>query len=165
MMDAGTARLLTDYNAWADRTLFDAMAKLPAEEVQRLRKTLFGSMVGTLNHNYQVDLIWQAHLLGKEHGFSTRRDLLHPLFDDLVKAQTETNRWFIEWARTVTPEHLGEQISFRFISGKEAVMRRGEILLHVVNHKSYHRGWVSEMFFDVGGKPPQTDLSVFLCET
>ena len=38
------------------------------------------------------------------------------------------------------------------------------MFLHVVNHKTYHRGWVSEMFFDFGMKPPQTDLSVFLCE-
>jgi uncharacterized damage-inducible protein DinB len=38
------------------------------------------------------------------------------------------------------------------------------MFLHVVNHKTYHRGWVSEMFFDSKVNPPQTDLSVFLCE-
>jgi uncharacterized damage-inducible protein DinB len=38
------------------------------------------------------------------------------------------------------------------------------MFLHVVNHKTYHRGWVSERLFDFGMKPPQTDLSVFLCE-
>jgi hypothetical protein len=38
------------------------------------------------------------------------------------------------------------------------------MFLHVINHKTYHRGWVSEMFFDVGATPPETDLSVFLTE-
>lgn len=33
-----------------------------------------GSMVGNLNNNYQVDLIWRAHLIGEKHGFSSRRD-------------------------------------------------------------------------------------------
>jgi len=43
-------------------------------------------------------------------------------------------------------------------------MKRGEMFLHLVTHDSYHRGWVAEMFFEVGERPPETDLSVFLCE-
>jgi uncharacterized damage-inducible protein DinB len=164
MMDVETATLLTNYNAWADDVLFGAIAKLPANEVYRTRNTLFGSMLGTLNHNYQVDLIWRAHLLGEDHGFSTRRDLLHPEFDGLVKAQTAINHWFVEWAESQNPESLKESVSFRFVSGKHAVMAKGGILLHIINHKTYHRGWVCEMFFDAGAKPPETDLSVYLCE-
>ena len=38
------------------------------------------------------------------------------------------------------------------------------MFLHIVNHKTYHRGWVSEMFFDWNINPPETDLCVFLCE-
>jgi hypothetical protein len=30
--------------------------------------------------------------------------------------------------------------------------------------ETYHRAWVSEMFFDAGATPPETDLSVFLTE-
>jgi len=126
---------------------------------------LFRSIIGTLNHNYQVDLIWKAHLLGEEHGFTTRRDLLHPKFEDLVIAQTEVNQWLVAWAEAQTPESFGQTVSFRFVSGKAAEMQRGAILLHVINHKTYHRGWVSEMFFDIGAKPPETDLSVYMCET
>ena len=45
------------------------------------------------------------------------------------------------------------------------VFESGAILLHLVNHKTYHRGWVAEMLFDIGAKAPDTDLSVYLCET
>jgi uncharacterized damage-inducible protein DinB len=41
-------------------------------------------------------------------------------------------------------------------------MTRGAILLHVVNHATYHRGWIAEMFFDVPARNPTTDLPVFL---
>jgi uncharacterized damage-inducible protein DinB len=41
-------------------------------------------------------------------------------------------------------------------------MTRGEILLHIVNHATYHRGWVSDLFFQVPAKPPTTDWNVFL---
>ncbi|BBG29183.1 uncharacterized protein conserved in bacteria [Zymobacter palmae] len=121
-------------------------------------------MVGTLNHNYVVDLIWQAHLLGKAHGFSTRRDILYPDFTDLVAAQTALNQWYLEWAESQTPESLSEKRSFHFVSGKQAEMTRGEMFLHIINHKTYHRGWVSQMFFDFDINPPETDLCVFLCE-
>jgi len=36
-------------------------------------------------------------------------------------------------------------------------MRRGAILLHVVNHATYHRGWVADLFFRVPAKNPTTD--------
>lgn len=163
MMDVQTAQLLANYNAWADQTLFAAVAKLPEGDIYRQTTTLFRSMVGTLNHNYQVDLIWQAHLLGKKHAFSTRRDILHPKLEDLVRAQMAIDAWLIEWATQQTSSTLSETVAFRFVSGQDAKMRKGSMLLHVVNHKTYHRGWVSEMFFDVGAKPPETDLSVYLC--
>jgi uncharacterized damage-inducible protein DinB len=164
MIERETAVMLTSYNAWADRTLFEAMSRLPEEALYRESTTLFRSMVGTLNHNYQVDIIWQSHLLGKEHGFGSRRDVVHPRFEDLVKAQREMNNWFLEWAGQQSRETLSEPTSFQFVSGKAGQMRKGAILLHVINHKTYHRGWVSEMFFDAGTKPPETDLSVYLCE-
>jgi uncharacterized damage-inducible protein DinB len=43
-------------------------------------------------------------------------------------------------------------------------MTRGDILLHVVNHKTYHRGWVADMFFQETARPPAMDLPVFLRE-
>ena len=59
---------------------------------------------------------------------------------------------------------LSEVVAFRFVSGQDAKMQKGSMLLHIVNHKTYHRGWASQMFFDVGAKAPETDLSVYLCK-
>lgn len=165
MLTTDTTIMLATYSNWADQVLFKAMEKLPEGAVYQTRQTLFGTMIATLNHNYQVDLIWRAHLLGEEHGFSSRRDLLHPDFGALVKEQSKINQWYIDWARSQDVESLSERLKFKFVSGEAAEMTRGGMFLHVVNHKTYHRGWVSEMFFDAGGKPPQTDISVFLCET
>ena len=164
MLATDTAVTLARYGDWADQVLFRAMATLPEGAVTQPRQTLFGSMIGTLNHNLVVDLIWRAHLLGEKHGFSTRRDLLHPDLDALVKAQTEVNRWYLDWAKAQTPESMGETLDFAFVSGKPGRMTRGGMFLHIVNHKTYHRGWVAEMFFDHGINPPETDLCIYLCE-
>lgn len=165
MLTTDTAVMLAKYSDWADRTLFKAMQELPEDAVVRPRQTLFKSMLGTLNHNLVVDLIWRAHLLGEKHGFSTRRDLLHPTFTALVEAQGDINSWYIAWAKAQTQDTLSETLKFNYVSGKAAEMTRGGMFLHIVNHKTYHRGWIAEMFFEHGMDPPETDLCVFLSDS
>jgi uncharacterized damage-inducible protein DinB len=57
---------------------------------------------------------------------------------------------------------LDEKLSFTFVGGGDGAMTRGEILQHLVNHTSYHRGFVAQMMYDASARPPTTDLTVFL---
>ncbi|ATO08439.1 DinB family protein [Enterobacter asburiae] len=164
MMKVETAINLAKYSNWADQVLFTAMKSLPEGAIYQKSNTLFKSMVGTLNHNYVVDLIWRAHLLGEKHNFSTRRDVLHPVFNDLIDAQSRVNQWYIDWAGEQTIETFSECLKFNFVSGQSGEMTRGDMFLHIINHKTYHRGWVSQMFFEYEINPPETDLCVFLCD-
>jgi len=164
MMTSETAVMLARYSDWADQVLFDAMTLLPEGAIYQPSGTLFKSMIGTLNHNLVVDLIWRAHLCGEQHGFSTRRDVLYPQFEELVVQQRKINQWYLDWAGSQTEEQFNERLAFNFVTGQPGNMTRGEMFLHIINHKTYHRGWVSQMFFDAGAKPPQTDLCVYLCE-
>jgi len=164
MMNTQTARMLAEYKAWADKVMFDGVAALPPGEAEKERKTLFKTMIGTLNHIYVVDLIWQAHLEGRDHGFKARNVSVHSALDALWEAQQKLNDWVIDWAKGQSETSLAEPVSFTFVNGTKGVMTRGEMFLHLVTHGSYHRGWVAEMFFDAGARPPQPDLSVFLCE-
>ena len=165
MSDKTTLCMLFDYNAWADQILFDAMRALPEGALHKETGTLFKSMVGTLNHNYQVDLIWRAHMLEQKHGFTSRRDVLHDRFDDIVAAQIEMNAWFSAWCSAQTDAAFAEEVSFNFVSGNAGRMHRGGMLLHIVNHKTYHRGWIAQMFFEHGFVPPESDLSIYLTES
>lgn len=164
MMTADTAVMLAKYSDWADQVLFRAMEFLPEGAAYQKSETLFVSMVGTLNHNYQVDLIWRAHLIGEQHGFTTRRDVLHPELAKLAAEQSRINQWYIDWTGKQSPASFNEKLKFNFVTGKPGEMTRGGMFLHILNHKTYHRGWVSQMFFDFGMKPPETDLCVFLCD-
>ena len=161
-MDAGTAGLFARYRAWADKLTYDAVAALPPGEAEKERPTLFKTMIGTLNHNYLIDLVWQAHIEGRAHGFGARNLILHAELPALWAAQEAMNRWWIAWSEAQTEASLAEPVRFRFIGGEESTMTRGAILLHVVNHATYHRGWVADMFFQVPARNPTTDLPVFL---
>lgn len=165
MITTNTARMLTRYNAWANKLLFDAVAALPDGEATKERQSLFRNMVHTLNHLYVIDLIWQAHLEGREHGFTARNTEEHPPLADLWRAQRAIDAWYIAWSDALTDAALEERVSFTLIGGNLGVMTRGEILVHVVNHTSYHRGFVADLFYQVPARPPTTDLPVFLRET
>jgi uncharacterized damage-inducible protein DinB len=158
----GQARLMAKYRMWADKLTFDAVAALPPGEATKQRQTLFKSIVGTLNHNYVVDLIWQAHLEGRDHGLKARNLMPHPELDALWKAQQAINQWFIDWSERQTQASLDQLVDFTFISGEKSRMTRGGMLLHVVNHATFHRGWVAEQFFQVPAKCPACDLTDFL---
>ena len=164
MITTQSARMLTRYNAWANRLIFDAVAALPDGEATKERQSLFKNMVHTLNHNYVIDLIWQAHLEGREHGYTARNTPLHPPLAELWHEQQVIDDWYIGWSDRLTDARLDERVSFTLIGGNPGVMSRGEILLHVVNHTSYHRGFVADLFYQVPARPPTTDLPVYLRE-
>ncbi len=164
MITIRTARMLARYNAWGNKLMFDAVAALPPGEATRERQTLFKNMVHTLNHIYVIDAIWQAHLRGREHGYTARNTVDHPPFDELWAKQQAIDEWYIAWSDGLTDAALDEKVNFTLIGGTPGVMTRGEILLHVVNHTSYHRGFVGDLFFQVPARPPTTDLPVYLRE-
>jgi uncharacterized damage-inducible protein DinB len=158
------AQMLARYNAWANKLIFAAVAGLPEGEAIRERKTLFRNMVHTLNHNYVIDRIWQAHLEGREHGFTARNTKDHPPLAELWRMQQEVDRWYLEFFAKSSPEDLEHEIDFMLIGGNKGRMSRADMLLHVVNHTTYHRGFVADLFYQVPAKPPATDLPVFLRE-
>jgi uncharacterized damage-inducible protein DinB len=160
----GKTCMLARYTAWADARLFDAVAQLPEAARVAQRPTLFGNMLRTLNHCRVVDRIWQAHLEGRPHGYTALNTQDTPEFSELRSAQAALDDWFLAYARRLPPAGYDEVVEFRFVDGGPGTMTRGDILLHVVNHKTYHRGWVADLFFQEGARPPAMDLPVFLRE-
>ena len=154
--------MLARYNAWANKLIFEAVAALPAGEATKQRQTLFKNMVHTLNHSYVIDRIFQAHLEGRPHGYGARNTPDHPPLDELWRAQQDLDAWYVAWSERTTPAELDEPVSFTFVGGGEGRMTRLQILMHLVNHTSYHRGFVADLFYQVPARPPITDLTVYL---
>ncbi len=165
MLDPSSAERLLQYRQWADERTFEAVAALPPGEAAKQRPTPLGSIIGTLNHVYLMDLVWQAHLEGREHGFASRSLVLHEDLPGLRQAQRAIARWYRAWCAHQTACSLREIVRFRYIDGGSGEMTRGEVLLHLVNHATYHRGWLAEMFSQIPAASPTTDLPVFLNST
>ena len=162
MIGVRDAQMLARYNAWADELIHGAVAALPAAEAVKPRQSVFKSMAHTLNHVYVIDRIFQAHLEGRAHGYTARNTETHPPLDEMRRLQQEIDAWYVRWSDALTEDALRDRVSFTFVGGGDGVMTRGEILLHVVNHTTYHRGFVADFFYQVPARPPTTDLTVFL---
>ncbi|MGE4110442.1 MAG: DinB family protein [Burkholderiales bacterium] len=162
-MNTATAQMLAHYNQWSDNVMFDGVAALPEGEALKPRTSLFRNMVHTQNHIYVIDRIWQAHLEGREHGYEARNTKDHPPLAELRGLQQEVDRWYVDWSGDQTDATLAETVNYTLIGGNRGAMTRGEILLHVVMHTSYHRGFVGDMMFQVSGhRAPSMDLPVYM---
>jgi uncharacterized damage-inducible protein DinB len=154
--------MLMRYKAWANELVFAAAAKLPEAELTAPRKIIFGNMLRTLNHVYAMDEVWRAHLEGRPHGYATRNPEDCPRFAELREAQRAMDAWWVDYANSLPEQKQEEMVSFRFIGGGPGSLTRRDILLHVANHGTYHRGNVASMMYQAGAQPPTTDLPVFL---
>lgn len=155
---------LARYKAWADGVLYAALSDVSEARLAAPTPVFAGSILRTLNHVYVIDVVWRSHLLGVPHGFTTRNPATFPPFAELRQAQAAMDAWYIEQAEAMTPAQGDEVVEFTFIGGGAGSMRHANILLHVVNHATYHRGHISAMMYLAGLKSPATDLPVYLRE-
>ncbi len=155
-------RMLMRYKAWANARLYAALAEVPESIIETSRPGRTAGMMGTLAHIHVVDLIWRAHLEGTQHEFKTRNLDHPPPLPELRTAQASLDHWYIHYADTAPESRLDEVVDFHFVDGGAGSLSRADMLLHVVNHKTYHRGYVADMLYESGLRPPTMDLPVFL---
>jgi uncharacterized damage-inducible protein DinB len=72
-------------------------------------------------------------------------------------------RWE-QWADSITDADLERVIDYKDLRGAERQSLAKEMVMHVVNHATLHRGQVMSMLRQMGIAPPQTDLIFFYRE-
>jgi len=154
-MSPSVLQVHLDYSAWASNQLLDATSQLSHEELTRDFGTADRSVSGTLAHVFGADRIWLARFEGAPGTRITDRDR------DLAVLQTEwpalQERWK-QWARALTPESAAEVLSYQDLSGNPWTQPVWQLVLHVVNHGTHHRGQVAGFLRAMGETPPKLDL-------
>ena len=154
--------MMLAYKAWANSRTLAAACALPAEELHRKRATTFDTILRTLNHVWVVDDLFRCHLTGTEHPYTFRNTETEPTIAELADKQASMDQWYQRFAADLSSEDLDRVVEFTFVGGGDGRMTVAEILLHLVDHGTYHRGYVSDMMYQVPVEPPTTDLPVFL---
>jgi len=164
MPDLSTVHRMAAYMAWADNVMLRNAKQLPEAKLTAPRDTLFKSIAGTFDHTLVVGEIFQAHLEGRNHPHHARYRSQALSFPEVAQRLREMNNHYVGLALNWTDAELAETITFEFVGGGEGAMTREDILLHLVNHATYHRGFVSTLLYPLthNNKWAASDLTVFL---
>tara|TARA_R110002020_G_scaffold184947_2_gene382329 strand:- start:43503 stop:44045 length:543 start_codon:yes stop_codon:yes gene_type:complete len=155
-------QMMTRYMEWADSVMIGNASRLSEEELVRERDALFGSISGTFDHILLVGEVFKAHLEGVAHPHASRHRQQTRAFSVVAEELRQMNRYYVEMADSFDVAALDEVIKFEFVGGGPGAMSRAEILLHLANHSTYHRGFISTMLYSSRIEGKANDLSVFL---
>jgi uncharacterized damage-inducible protein DinB len=154
---------LVDYHYWARDRLLKAVEPLTPEQFTKELGNSFSSIRDTLVHLCGADWIWVSRWEGVSPGALPGTSG----FDDLPSVRAA---WAEQERRIRTLiDRLGEE----GIQGTFSYMRNGQphanvfwqMLQHLVNHGSYHRGQVTTMLRQLGAAPAESmDLITFYRE-
>lgn len=162
MPDLSNVHRMTAYMAWADDVMLRNAEQLPGTTLMAPREALFGSISGTFDHTLVVAEMFRAHLEGRTHPHRARYRSEPLPFHDVARRLREINAQYVTLARHWTDAELKQLVTFRFVGGGAGAMTREDILLHLVNHATYHRGFVSALLFPHEIEMAPNDLTVFL---
>ena len=149
---------LVHYKKWADSGLYQVVS----EHLSGLEASDAFVLLQVLDHAHAVDRIFQHHLLGKRHDYDRARSREPMDFAVLAEKVREVDDWYVDYVDALPDDRLDEQVDFFFTNGAAARMRRGDMVLHVTLHGTYHRGNVGIMLQKNGVAPNDDRLTDFL---
>jgi uncharacterized damage-inducible protein DinB len=149
-------RSLVAYNRWANTRFLQAAAALSAEELERDLGASFGSLQGTLIH-----ILWgeRGWLRFWQNGSFVPRPTPgeYPDFASLCSAWTHHEDAYTAYLHALTQAELDAP---RNLDADTYAL--GELVQHILNHSTYHRGQVTLLLRQLGHEPPSTDYREFL---
>ena len=162
-MNLSDIRRLFDYTEYANGLALDAAEKLTDEQRRHDFKISHGSIHGTLVHMAGGEWIWLERWKGTSHSLVWTAD-------DFADVAALRSRWReIEAGRRellekLTEEGLRQDLSYKNLKGDPMRFLLGQLMLHAVNHSTYHRGQVTTLLRQLGAQPVSTDLVVYYAE-
>jgi uncharacterized damage-inducible protein DinB len=163
-MDLQDLRTLLDYHYWARDRVLAAAAALTPEQFTRDLGSSFRSVRNTLVHVYSAEWNWHSRWQG-----TSPTSMLSPeLFPDVPSLQAPWSDH--EGNMRAFVEQLGEAginriFEYKMMDGRPGATVFWQMLQHVVNHGSYHRGQVTTLLRQLGAKPGKSmDMIAFYRE-
>lgn len=143
---------------WADRGL----TGMVAGNLDRLDPEDQSIALRILDHFHVVDRIFQHHLLGMKHPFRGPRSEVLPDAETLAAGISEIDDWYVDYADGLSAQEFDEPVDFTYTNGTPMRMTRGEIILHVCLHSTYHRGNAGILFQKKGVAGPRDAMTDYL---
>lgn len=151
------------YARWANAHMLDACDTIDAAALTRDLGSSFGTILGTIEHTYGADWIWLERWLGRSPaGFPAKGSIV--TIDGFRTAWTALADERDRWLSSLDAAQLSAPLKYRNTKGESFEYPLGDLLFHVSNHATYHRGQVMQMVRQLGGSVKSTDFLYWLPE-
>jgi len=160
-MDTAELNDLIGYDEWANARLVTALREVSDDVFTAPVASSFGSLRDTFAHIVSAEWIWLRRWKGDSPttpagwlGSGSRAELLAEL------AALEKER--AEFLASLPAGGLQASLTYRTLNGQEHANRLCDLIRHVVNHSTYHRGQAATQMRQLGLHPPSTDFVLYL---
>ena len=155
---------LYEFNYWANHRLLDIAETLSEEQFKKDLNSSHGGIHGTLIHAMGAEEIWLKRW--KENSptsFAKAED--YPTFDILTQHWDMVEHEMMGYCHMLkTDDDIRKIISYKDLKGNEYSQPLYQLMQHLINHSTYHRGQVVTMLRQLGVKPIATDMVAFFRE-
>lgn len=153
------ARLL-EYTSWANHRVLRVAATLSVDDFRRDQGSSHGGVRGTLVHMLWAEWLW----LERFKGLSPRERFDEGDYPD-VRAVSQRWRLLEEhrtaWFEEVADDAVSRRVTYSNTKGESFTQPLWQLVQHVANHATYHRGQVVTLLRQAGAKPPATDMMMW----
>jgi uncharacterized damage-inducible protein DinB len=152
-------QLFAAYNLWANARLFEAALALSDADYRRDVGAFFRSMHGTLNHLLLTDRIWLKRLTSEGDHPNRLDAIIHEERRALAMSRADEDDRIIQYVASLDDAALDAMQTYVNTSGKTFKDRTRDILAHLFNHQTHHRGQAHTILsICTGREPPSLDL-------
>jgi uncharacterized damage-inducible protein DinB len=151
-------RQLAQYNAWANWRVYEACAQLSDAERKAARPCFFGSIHRTLNHILVGDRLWLSRLTAGERDIASLDQELYSDFTELRAARVREDERLIGIMDRYDEAEMAGFLGYRSMDGEAKRMPLVQVLGHIFNHQTHHRGQVHALLSGTPVAPPSLDL-------
>jgi len=151
-MNIHDLQTMLDYHYWARDRLLDAVATLTPEQYTRDLGSSFKSVRETVTHVYAAEWAWHERWQGRSPTALLPADQF-PDLAALRNAWAELEVKMRDFIAAIGEQGTSRVIEYKLLSGQAGASPLWQMLQHVVNHASYHRGQVTTMLRQMGTPP------------
>jgi len=168
---------MSDYNQRMNRQFYKVVKELNYSDINEDRGAFFKSIIGTLNHILVGDLIWLTRFSKHSERYISLAtlsdfpqpkgldDVLFSNFTLLLEARKKVDLLICQWLKSETKENDFDTL-LEYSNTKGVVSKRdfGELVSHLFNHQTHHRGQLSTLLNQIKLDVGVTDLLIEIPE-
>lgn len=149
------------YNIWATKLLVDCIQQLSEENINKEIVSSFPSLYKTVQHMWLAEEVWWQRMKLVEN-IDLQSQKFTGSFSELAALLAKQSLLWKNWIEDANDNQLSHV--FAYIRNKEQhKMPVYQMIHHVFNHATYHRGQLVTMLRQSGvDKIPGTDFSTFV---